>query len=99
MRPLIAAALLLCACSDRFYTLGFTGPTDTLLGRDLMNRERQVAAHALGDLDGDRRLDVAAVSIYGEVNVLISRLDGSFGVGVAYQTPFQGPALITAGDA
>lgn len=98
MRPLIAAALLLCACSDRFYTLGFTGPTDTLLGRDLMNRERQVAAHALGDLDGDRRLDVAAVSIYGEVNVLISRLDGSFGVGVAYQTPFQGPALITAGD-
>lgn len=99
MRSLVAAALLLCACSDRFYTLGFSSAIDTPLGRDPMGRERTIAAHALGDLDGDGSDDVVAVTVNGELNVLLSRRDGGFNVGVAYQTQNVGGTYgVTAGD-
>ena len=92
------AALLLCACADRFYTLGFGSTIDTPLGRDSMGRDRVLAAHALGDLDRDGRLDVAAVTVNGEVNVLTSRGDGGFAVGVSYQTTVGGTYGVTTGD-
>jgi hypothetical protein len=98
MRSLIAAALLLCACADRFYTLGFGSTIDTPLGRDSMGRDRVLAAHAVGDLNRDGRLDVAAVTVNGEVNVLTSRGDGGFAVGVSYYTAVGGTYGVTTGD-
>lgn len=66
-------------CGDDFHSAGFLERADTTLANN-----RTAVAMGLGDLDGDRDADVVVANSQNELNVLISKGDGSFATGVAY---------------
>jgi hypothetical protein len=83
MHKLTATCALLCAlsagCGADFRSAGFLDRVDTPLANN-----RSAVALGLGDLDGDQRHDVVAANGQSELNVLISKGNGSFATGVAY---------------
>jgi hypothetical protein len=78
-----------------FRTVGFFEHVDTSIGNS-----RNVVALGLGDLDGDKRADAVVCNSANELNVLISKGDGSFATGVAYPLPNigGGPRSMVVGD-
>lgn len=83
MHKLFGTCALLCAisagCSDDFHSAGFLERVDTPLANN-----RSAVALGVGDLDGDQRHDVVVANAQNELNVLISKGDGSFATGIAY---------------
>ncbi len=71
--------LISTGCSDDFQSAGFLERVDTSLPNN-----RSAVALGLGDLDGDQRQDVAVANSQNELNVFISKGDGSFATGIAY---------------
>lgn len=85
MRRGLGLLALCCAvavesgCGDDFRSVGFLERVDTTLANN-----RTAIALGLGDLDGDRDADVVLANSQNELNVLISKGDGSFATGIAY---------------
>jgi hypothetical protein len=94
MRPLavVALALPFVTCAD-YHSAGLFDKIDTTLAAG-----KSAAALAVGDLDGDGRGDVVVVDTSNQVNVLISKGDGTFATGVSYPVPNQGSRGVLVAD-
>lgn len=76
---LVLGCVAAIGCGDDYHSAGFLERVDTTLANN-----RTAVAMGLGDLDGDRDSDVVVANSQNELNVLISKGDGSFATGVAY---------------